>query len=123
MNIIHLNHHKKNQKETQNENFVAFQRPEIKILMDIYGKMVSSGLWKDYAMDHGPKLAYFSIFKKSGDNAIYMVEKDPKKSSKQGTYALKDQTGHVLKRGNDLRLVLDSLYKQHQKIEMKKTSH
>ena len=119
MKIIHLHDHTQN----QDNHIVSFQRLELKVLMDIYGKMVSSGIWKDYAMDHGPKLALFSIYKKSGDNAVFIVEKDPKKTTKQGLYALKDQSNHILKRGNDLRLVLDPLYKQHQKIEMKKTSH
>lgn len=121
MNIIHLHDHIQNKKHS--DIIISFQRPELKILMDIYGKMVSHGVWKDYAIDHGPKIAFFSIFKKSGDNAVFIVEKDPKKEKKQALYALKDQSGQILKRGNDLRLVLDPLYKKHQKIEMTKTSH
>ena len=107
MNIIQLHP----QKNHNTEIIVSFKRAELQILMDIYGKMVSNGTWKDYALDHGPKNAYFSIFKKSGDKAVFIVEKDPKRANKQGLYALKDQTGHILKRGSDLRHVLDPLYK------------
>ena len=90
---------------------VAFDRLELRDLLNLYGRMVAAGEWRDYAMDFTPELAIFSVFRRAHDVPLYRIEKNPKLARKQGQYVLKGAAGQVLKRGHELPLVLRFLDK------------
>ena|SRR5258706_10808840 len=85
---------------------VYFERAELNRILSIYGRMVSSGEWRDYAIDFLEDRAVFSIFRKTSEMPLYRVEKAPKLRNRQGQYSVIAATGHVLKRGHDLAQVL-----------------
>jgi hypothetical protein len=85
---------------------VHFERDELNRILSIYGRMVSSGEWRDYAIDFLEDRAVFSIFRKTSEMPLYRVEKTPRLRNRQGQYSVVAATGHVLKRGHDLAQVL-----------------
>lgn len=85
---------------------ITFDRTELRILFNLYGRMVSQGEWRDYALDFRRDKAVFSIYRRSSEMPLYQVEKDPKLARKQGAYAVLAATGLVMKRGTDLARVL-----------------
>ena len=84
----------------------AFNRQELSIIMDVYGRKVSRGEWRDYALDLMRDKAVFSIFRRASEVPIYRIEKNPKLARKQGAYSVITATGLILKRGQELRRVL-----------------
>lgn len=95
---------------------MAFERVELLRILDIYGRMVAAGLWRDYAMDFGKDAASFSAFKRTAERPSARVEKRPALRSKQGMWALYGEAGQVLKRGHDLAGVLAPLERKLLKI-------
>ncbi|MCB9992160.1 MAG: DUF2794 domain-containing protein [Hyphomicrobiaceae bacterium] len=85
---------------------VYFDRRELATLLDLYGKHVSAGLWRDYAMDFIKDRALFSVYRRNSEQPLYVIEKQPRLRTKQGQYSVINQTGRVLKRGHDLAQVL-----------------
>jgi len=85
---------------------VAFDRRELSLILNVYGRMVAIGEWRDYALDHRRDRAVFSIFRRAAEQPIYRVEKCPKDARRQGAYSVHGLDGRVLKRGPDLRQVL-----------------
>jgi uncharacterized protein DUF2794 len=85
---------------------VRFDRAELDRILSIYGRMVAAGEWRDYAIDFLEEMAAFSIFRRSSEAPLFMVEKRPKLRLRQGQYAVIAASGHVLKRGHDLAQVL-----------------
>ncbi|WP_146584817.1 DUF2794 domain-containing protein [Puniceibacterium confluentis] len=85
---------------------VAFHRTELSLILGLYGRMVAAGEWRDYGISSLRELAVFSIFRRAAENPLYRIEKHPKLRSKQGQYAVVGMDGQMLKRGNDLKLVL-----------------
>lgn len=85
---------------------VSFGRHEIRDILNVYGRGVASGEWKDYALDFTPQKAVFSIYRRSSEVPLYRVEKDPALARKQGAYAVVNAAGLVLKRGHELDRVL-----------------
>ncbi|MTI18285.1 DUF2794 domain-containing protein [Rhodobacteraceae bacterium RKSG542] len=85
---------------------VAFHRTELSQILNVYGRMVAAGEWKDYAIDHGSERAVFSIFRRASEMPLYRIEKDPKLARKQGAYSVISMGGTVLKRGHELANVL-----------------
>ncbi|MET4898116.1 DUF2794 domain-containing protein [Sphingomonadaceae bacterium jetA1] len=85
---------------------IGFDRIELTRILDLYGRMVAAGHWRDYAMDMGRDAAVFSAFRRSAERPEYRIEKRPALRHRQGMWALIGEAGAVLKRGHDLGPVL-----------------
>ena len=85
---------------------VVFDRPELQRILDLYGRMVTAGHWRDYAMDFGREAAIFSCFRRAAERPEYRIEKRPALRLRQGEWALVGENGAVLKRGHELGPVL-----------------
>ena len=90
-------------------NVVSFQKPELTIILSLYGRMVASGEWRDYGISSLKEVAVFSVFRRTAEHPIYRIEKRPKLRNRQGQYAVVGMDGQILKRGHDLKAVLGIL--------------
>lgn len=90
---------------------VSFDRTELRVIFDLYGRKVAGGEWRDYAIDFNRGRAVFSIYRRSTEYALYRIEKNPKLARKQGLYSVVTATGLILKRGPDLARVIAVLDK------------
>ena len=90
-------------------NMVTFSRRELDRILDLYGRKVAAGEWRDYAIDFLKDRAVFSVFRRASDVPIYRIEKNPRLSRRQGAYSVVSLTGLILKRGHDLDRVLRAL--------------
>src|SRR5579872_6464400 len=88
---------------------VSFERRELSRILNLYGRMVAAGEWRDYAIDFLKDRAVFSIFRRSSEVPIYRIEKDPRLARKQGMYSVISASGHILRRGQELDRVLSAL--------------
>lgn len=84
----------------------AFDRRELMQILNVYGRKVGTGEWRDYAMDFLKDRALFSIYARVSERPLFVVEKNPKLRNKQGQYMITNQQGRILKRGHDLAQVL-----------------
>lgn len=85
---------------------VFFDRRELNQLLNLYGRMVSAGHWRDYAIDGLKDFAVFSVFRRSSEMPLYRIEKHPALARRQGAWAVVGQGGVVLRRGRELDQVL-----------------
>ena len=88
------------------ENKYFFEKKELKIILDLYAKMVSEGSWKDYGLSISSKQVNFSIFKNAAENAIYKICKNFKPISQNLKYIITDSKSKVLKNSNNLENLL-----------------
>ncbi|MBS7670919.1 DUF2794 domain-containing protein [Croceicoccus gelatinilyticus] len=85
---------------------VGFDRDELTRILDLYGRMVAAGQWRDYAMDFEKDAAHFAAFRRTAERPEVRIEKRPSLRQKQGMYTLYGEAGQVLKRGHELAGVL-----------------
>lgn len=90
---------------------IAFDRHELRQIMNLYGRMVADGEWRDYAIDFLRDKAVFSIFRRASEMPLYRIVKDPSLAQRQGAYSVVAPTGMILKRGHDLARVLQAIDK------------
>lgn len=95
---------------------MGFTREELQRILDLYGRMVSAGEWRDYAMDFDRDAAVFSAFRRAAERPVARIEKRPALRAKQGMWALIGEAGQVLKRGHELPGVLSPLERKLLKI-------
>jgi hypothetical protein len=94
----------------------SFDRAELMRIMDLYGRMVSAGHWRDYALGHHPDHAVFAAFRRATERPEIRIEKRPHLRLKQGQYALVSEHGIVLKRGHDLGAILAPLERRFMRL-------
>ena len=85
---------------------VFFHRLELDVILRLYGRMVAAGEWRDYSLGGFEDSAVFAVFKRSGDEPLYRIEKRPDLQRRQGQWAILGQGGMILKRGHELDQVL-----------------
>jgi hypothetical protein len=85
---------------------IGFDRLELTRILDLYGRMVAAGHWRDYAIELGRDAAVFAAFRRTAERPEVRIEKRPALRNRQGMWALVGETGAVLKRGHELGPVL-----------------
>lgn len=84
----------------------GFARDELQRILDLYGRMVAAGQWRDYAMDFTRDAAAFAAFRRAAERPQARIEKRPALRARQGMWTLFGEHGQILKRGHDLAGVL-----------------
>lgn len=87
-------------------NQIGFERAELMRILDLYGRMVAAGEWRDYAMDFTRDFAAFAAFRRAAERPQVRIEKNPALRNRQGMWTLFGEHGQVLKRGHELAGVL-----------------
>ena len=72
----------------------------------LFGRLVAAGHWRDYAIRFAPDVAVFAAFRRTSERPEIRIEKRPALRLKQGAFALVGEHGQMLKRGQELNLVL-----------------
>ena len=83
-----------------------FEKDELKIILDLYAKMVSEGSWKDYSLVISSKQVGFSVYKNATENAKYKICKNFKPLNKNLRYLITDSKGKVIKNSSNLSSLL-----------------
>ena len=95
-----------NNPQNKIEQKQFFEKDELKIILDLYAKMVSEGSWRDYGLNISSKQVSFSVFRNAAENAIYKICKNFKPKNKNLKYLITDTNGKILKNSFELRLLL-----------------
>ena len=96
-----------NKKIIEEKHF--FEKDELKIILDLYAKMVSEGSWKDYGLNISSKQVSFNVFKNTAENALYKICKNFKPKNKNLKYLITDTNGKVLKNSFDLKILFNNI--------------
>ncbi|WP_114952579.1 DUF2794 domain-containing protein [Sphingosinicella terrae] len=92
----------------------GFTRTELNRIVDLYGRMVAAGLWKDYAIELRSEAASFWCFRRAAERPEYRIEKRP--AARQGPWALIGEQGQILRRGHELGPVLAPIERRLMKV-------
>tara|TARA_X000000368_G_C22746724_1_gene586440 strand:+ start:332 stop:679 length:348 start_codon:yes stop_codon:yes gene_type:complete len=93
-------------KKLEDKNF--FEKDELKVILNLYAKMVSEGSWKDYGLNISSKQVGFSVFKNAAENALYKICKNFKPKNKNLKYLITDTNGKILRNSFDLDILLNN---------------
>ena len=95
---------------------VGFDRLELQRILDLYGRMVAAGQWRDYAMNFEKDAASFSAYRRASERPQARIEKRPALRGRQGMWTLFGEAGQVLRRGHELAGVLFPLERRLLKV-------
>ena len=68
---------------------VGFERIELTRILDLYGRMVAAGHWRDYAIQFDHDAAVFAAFRRTAERPEFRIVKRPSLRNRQGMWALR----------------------------------
>ena len=85
---------------------VFFAPAEFNHILNVYGRHVAVGEWRDYSIAHDRDRCIFAVFRRAAEGALYRIVKEPRLARKQGAFSILGSNGRILKRGHSLDQVL-----------------
>ena len=110
MKVVHA--FQKNDTDYKDISKVSFNRNELQSILQIYGKMVSLGEWRDYSISSSFSQAIFCVFKRTSEQPFYMIIKSPKLKKKERLYSIIALDGQIVNHGTVLKSVLSIFQKR-----------
>ena len=104
-----VNNSLKNNSLKNIDEKLFFEKNELKIILNLYAKMVSDGSWKDYGLSISSKQIGFSVFKNATENASYKICKNLKPNNKNLKYLITDFRGRILKNSSSLENLIKNI--------------
>ena len=95
-----------NNPHKQIEERQFFEKDELKVILDLYAKMVSEGSWRNYGLSISSKQVSFSVFRNAAEKAIYNICKNFKPSNKNLKYLITDTNGKIINNTYNLETLL-----------------
>ena len=96
LKLVINNSLKKKEKE------IFFIKKELQTILNLYGKMVSNGTWKDYGVSISPKEISFDIYQRASEKPIYRILKNLKPKNYNEKFYIKDRHGNILEKSSNL---------------------
>jgi hypothetical protein len=106
MAVHYLSQDNENQKNNSDKKNVFFNKYELNSILSFYGKKVSQGLLKDYAIDHLRTQAIFSFYRNTFESAYLQIQKNRKITKLRSKYSLINSAGILLKDNESLEALL-----------------
>ena len=95
-----------------NENIktdIFFNKNELKVILNLYALMVSSGEWKDYGLSISKKEVSFNVYHRAAEVPIYKITKNLKPKNKNEKYVIKNTKGEPIKNSENLQALINKI--------------
>jgi len=96
-----------NNVSNNNDREFFFIKKELQTILNLYGKMVSNGTWKDYGVSIGSREISFDIYQRASEKPIYKILKSLKPKNNNEKFYIKDKHGNVLEKSNNLLSLIE----------------
>ena len=88
---------------------IFFNKKELKLILNLYAKMVSSGDWKDYGLSISKKEISFNVYHRTSDFPVYKITKNFKPKTKNEKYIIKNGQNNIIKTSDSLELLIGKI--------------
>ena len=88
---------------------IFFNKKELKLILNLYAKMVSDGEWKDYGLSIFKKEVSFNVYHRTSEFPVYKITKSLKPRNNSEKYLVKDTSNNVVKNSGNLENLIESV--------------
>jgi len=95
-----------------NENIqtdIFFNKNELKVILNLYALMVSSGEWKDYGLSISKKEVSFNVYHRTAEFPIYKITKNLKPKNQNEKYLIKNTKDETIKKSENLQDLINKI--------------
>ena len=88
---------------------IFFNKSELKLILNLYAKMVSSGDWKDYGLSISKREVNFNVYRRTAEFPIYKITKNLKPKNENEKYLIKDVKNKTIKKSEKLESLIQKI--------------
>ena len=92
-----------NEDKTEN---IFFNKFELKLILNLYAKMVANGEWKDYGLSISQREVSFNVYHRTSDYPAYRITKNLKPKNKNEKYLIKDSRSKIINNSENLESLI-----------------
>ena len=85
---------------------IFFNKAELKLILNLYAKMVSSGEWKDYGLSISKREVSFNVYHRTAEFPIYKITKNLKPKNENEKYLIKDMKNKTINKSENLKSLI-----------------
>jgi len=86
-----------------------FNKEELKLILNLYAKMVSSGEWKDYGLSISKKEISFNVYYRATDFPAYKITKNLNPKNENQKYLIKDGQNKIINNSKNLQSLINKI--------------
>ncbi len=89
---------------------IFFNKIELKLILNLYAKMVSSGEWKDYGLISAKKEVSFNVYHRASEYPVYRITKNLKPKKESEKYIIKDSSNKIINNSSNLESIINKIF-------------
>ena len=94
---------------TNNKKNIFFNKIELKLILNLYAKMVSKGEWKDYGLSISKKEVSFNVYRRTSEYPAYKITKNLKPKTQYEKYIVKDSQNNIVNSSENLKTLINKI--------------
>ena len=91
---------------TNKRKEVFFNKTELKLILNLYAKMVAGGDWKDYGLNISKKEVSFDVYQRTSETPAYRITKNLKPKNENERYLIKNSQNIIINKSDDLEKLI-----------------
>ena len=88
---------------------IFFNKSELKLILNLYAEMVSSGDWKDYGLSISKKEVSFNVYHRASEFPVYNITKNLKPKKEVEKYLVKDSQNKIINKSENLQNLIKKI--------------
>tara|TARA_B100000029_G_scaffold380889_1_gene375983 strand:- start:2 stop:343 length:342 start_codon:yes stop_codon:yes gene_type:complete len=88
---------------------IFFNKKELKLILNLYAKMVSGGEWKDYGLNISKKEVSFNVYRRTSEFPAYKITKNFKPKNENEKYLIKDGQNKIINKSENLENLIKKI--------------
>ena len=88
---------------------IFFSKLELKLILNLYAKMVSGGEWKDYGLNISKREVSFNVYHRTSDFPVYKITKNLSPKNKNEKYLIKNSKNQIIKNSEGLESLINKI--------------
>ena len=94
---------------TNKKKDIFFNKKELKLILNLYAKMVSGGDWKDYGLSISKKEVSFNVYYRTSEFPVYKITKNLKPKNENEKYLIKNAQNKTIKNSESLETLMTKI--------------
>ncbi len=88
---------------------IFFNKKELKLILNLYAKMVSGGIWKDYGLSISKKEVSFNVYNRTSEFPAYKITKNLKPRKENEKYLVRDAQNKIVRKSENLENLITKI--------------
>ena len=88
---------------------IFFNKKELRLILNLYAEMVSSGEWKDYGLSISKKEVSFNVYHRTSEFPAYRITKNLKPKNVDEKYLIRNVQNKIINNSENLHNLIKKI--------------